>query len=150
MKFSTRLDSDAPAEDVFDRVSDFQRLERMIIHRGGSIQRLSPDKVPGAGMAWDVSFRWRGRERKVRLEVSRFDRPERITIIGLSPSFDLTLDLTVIALSKTRSRLMVESDIRPRTMKARLLIQTAKLSKSSLDKRYAKRVKEIFSDIIRA
>ena len=101
-------------------------------------------------MAWDVSFRWRGRERKVRLEVSRFDRPERITIIGLSPSFDLTLDLTVIALSKTRSRLMVESDIRPRTMKARLLIQTAKLSKSSLDKRYAKRVKEIFSDIIRA
>lgn len=148
MKFSTRLDVDLIAESVFDRIADFQQFERIIINRGASVQRLSPADVPGAGMAWDVSFRWRGSDRKLRIEVLRFDRPERITMIGLSPSFDLTFDLTVVALSKARSRLIVEADIRPRTMKSRLLIQTARLSKSSIDKRFAKRVREIFSDLL--
>lgn len=148
MKFSTRLDSNLSAEKVFDRVSDFTRLERIMVRRGASVKRLSPAEVPGAGMAWDIGFSWRGRERTLRLEVTRFDRPVRISLAGGASSFQLTSNLSVIALSKSRSRLMVECDLRPKTMKARLLIQTAKLSKGLLDKRYARAVDQIFEEIL--
>ena len=59
---------------------------------------------------------------------------------GQSELFDLTIQMTVLALSLSKSRLIFETDLLPRGMKARLLLQTAKLGKSQLDRKFAKRI----------
>lgn len=147
MKFSTRIDADMPAPQLFDRVSDFNRLEQSLIQRGASVSRIDPAKEPGTGIGWDIAFDWRGKERTLRLEVLRFDRPERVTMSGESEALELTIDTTVIALSQTRSRLVYEADIRPRNMRARLMLQTAKLGKARLDRRFDKRIRELVGEL---
>lgn len=148
MKFSTRQDTDLPADALFDAVSDFGRMERILVRRGANVRRLDPAQEPGAGMAWDVAFDLRGKRREVRLDVVQFDRPEKIVMRGMSDPLELTLDMTVIALTRTKSRLIFELNVKPRNMRARLMLQTAKLGKSQLDKKFAQRVGEFVSDLV--
>ena len=147
MKFSTRIDTDASASDLFDKVGNFDRIERMLTRRGAVITRIDPAQDPGTGMGWMVGFDWRGQPRQLRLEVTRYDRPERMSMDGQSDAFDVTMDATVVALWRYRSRLIFETDIRPRNMRARLMLQTAKLGKQQLDTRYARRIGEFLNDL---
>lgn len=107
MKFSTRHDVDMPAEQLFGALSDFDRLERMLISRGADLYRIDPSQEPGTGMGWNIAFDWRGRRRELRLRVTQFDRPERLSLGGVSDAFDLTIDMSVLALSRAKSRLIL-------------------------------------------
>ena len=147
MKFSTRQDTDLPADVLFDAVSDFQRIERILVRRGAQVRRVDPAQEPAAGMAWDIGFDLRGKRRDLRLEVVQFDRPEKILIHGMSEPLELTIDMTVIALTRTKSRLIFELDAKPRNMRARLMLQTAKLGKAQLDRKFAQRVGEFITDL---
>ena len=147
MKFSSRQDTDLPADQLFDAVSDFPRIERMLARRGVEITRLDPAVEPGAGMAWDVAFDLSGKRREMRLSVAQFDRPEKIMIRGLSEPLDIAIEMTVIALTRSKSRLMFEVEVKPRNMRARLMLQTAKLGKAQLDRKFADRVSKFFGDL---
>ncbi len=147
MKFSTRFDTEMTAAELFDVVGDFGRVERMLVGRGANVSRIDPARDPGTGVGWNIAFSWRGRERKLRLDVTRYDRPERMTIEGISEALDISINATVVALSRTRSRLVFEVELRPRNMKARLMLQTAKLAKPQLDRRFSRRVGEILQEM---
>lgn len=147
MKFSTRCDLDAPAADTFDRVSNFSRIEQMLLRRGVSIQRADPAQPAGVGMGWVLGFDWRARARELRLEVTRLDHPEHVGLTGLSDAFDIAIDMTVVALGRVRSRLIFETEIRPRNMRARLMLQTAKLGKGQLDRRFAQRIDRFVAEL---
>ncbi|WP_111557683.1 SRPBCC family protein [Paracoccus sediminilitoris] len=140
MKFSTRIDTDLPAEKLFEAIGDFDALERMLIGKGASVSRIDPKQEPGITMGWNVGFDWRGRRRDLRLAVTRFDRPEQITMVGRSDALDLLVNATVVALSRVKSRLIFETEVKPRNMKARLMLQTAKLGKGQMDRRFQRRV----------
>lgn len=147
MKFSTRIDTELSADELFGRVTDFGHLERMLIRRDVSIARIDPAQEPGTGIGWNLSFHWRGKVRRMRLQVTRFDRPERLSILGTSEALETSIDFTVVALSRARSRLIFETDLRPRNMRARLMLQTAKLGKSQLDRRFERRVAEFIEEL---
>lgn len=142
MKFSTRIDEDLPAERLFESIGNFDALERMLIGRGASVARIDPAREPGIGMGWNIGFDWRGRARQLRLAVTRFDHPEQLSMVGRSEALDLAVNATVVALSRVRSRLIFETEVRPRNMKARLMLQTAKLGKAQLDRRYHRRIRD--------
>ena len=167
MKFATRQDCELPAEDLFAAISDFPLAERMLVNHGtpllsqgrplfgtepvrplfGPGSEAPPVPEPGAGMAWQIGFDLRDKRRDVRLSVVRFDRPENIVMEGVSDMFDLTIEMTVIALTRAKSRLIFEVDARPRNMRARLLLQTAKLGKSQLDRQFASRIADYVAGI---
>lgn len=140
MKFSTRHDTRIAAPELFAHLSDFPRLERLLGDSGVALGRIDPAADPGTGIGWHLAFDWRGRRREMRLDVTDFQRPERIVMTGRSELFDMVIEQTVIALARDRSRLMFELDIRPRTMRARLMLQTAKLGKAQLDRRFDRRI----------
>lgn len=146
MKFSTREDTDLPADALFAAISDFSRTERLLARRGAAVARIDPSREPGAGMAWTILFDYRGKPRDMRLDVTRFDRPELITMEGRTEPFDITVDMTVIALTRAKSRLRFELDVKPRNMRARLMLQTAKLGKAQLDRQFAKRIANYVDD----
>ncbi|MDN3711302.1 hypothetical protein QWZ10_04645 [Paracoccus cavernae] len=93
-------------------------------------------------MAWQIGFDWRGKRRELRLDVTRFDRPELIQLEGLSDMFEVSIDVAIIALTRNKSRMTLTVDLRPRSMRARLLLQTAKLGKGQLDRKFQSRVAE--------
>ncbi|MDO5612102.1 MAG: SRPBCC family protein [Paracoccus sp. (in: a-proteobacteria)] len=150
MKFSTRKDADVPADQLFAAVTDFPRMERMLMRRGVAVARIDPAQEPGNSMAWRIAFDWRAKRREVRLDVARFDRPEQVGITGMSDPFEMVINMTIVALSRTRSRLIFETDLRPRNMKSRLLLQTARLGKAQLDRRFARRVGEFIDELMLA
>ena len=149
MKFSTRQDADLAAEALFRAVSNFDEIGRMLMRRGAMVQRLDSLTAPGTGMNWRIGFDWRGRRRDVAIELVRFSPSETLVLQGLSELFDLTIQMTVLELGHSKSRLIFETDLLPRGMKARLLLQTAKLGKSQLDRKFAKRIGE-FVNILTA
>lgn len=147
MKFSTRHDTDIPAESLFAAVSDFYRIERMMLRRGVSVERVDHLVQPSVGNAWNLSFDLRGKPRTLAFAVSECEPPEKLVLLGRSDQFDLAITMTVVALSPTKSRLIFEADVQPRGMKARLTLQTAKLGKGQLDRKFALRIAEYVSDI---
>ncbi|MTD99563.1 hypothetical protein GIY56_04600 [Paracoccus sp. YIM 132242] len=147
MKFSTRIDTNIPASTLFEIAGDFSRSERALTARGVLVRRIDPAEEPGIGLGWDLEFNWRGQRRTMRLAVTRFDRPSQITLEGQSDQFDLSINMTVVALSLVKSRLLFETEVRPRNMRARLLLQTAKLGKAQLDRKYDQRIADFLTHL---
>ncbi|AUH34412.1 SRPBCC family protein [Paracoccus tegillarcae] len=147
MKFSTRKETELAAEDLYRSISDFDWFEHIVQRRGAAITRSDKSKPATGGRAWDIRFQWRGRRRMLHLVVTEIDRPERLIMKGESEAFDLTITMTVVALGRTRSRLIFEIDLRPRTMRARLMLQTAKLGKSQLDKQFDRGIETLLNQM---
>lgn len=148
MQLSTRHDVEMSADALFDSIADFDRLERMMVRGGAKVRRLEPSA--GVPMAWDIQFNWRGRRRDMRMSVTRFDRPDAIEMTGVSDSFDVSMKGDVIALSRDRSRLILTVEVQPRTLKARLMLQTARLTRGSMERQFAQRVAGYVDGMINA
>ena len=142
MKFSTREDIDAPIDQVFLALTDFEAFERSAMRRGADVRRTDRMAAPGVGMTWDVAFRMRGRQRELALEMARFVMPNEMVIQATSPGLNGVLSIELMALSRNRTRMSVGLERSPLNLSARLLVQSLKLAKSSLTKRFKLRVAE--------
>lgn len=140
MKLSGRTDIQAPASFVFDVLSDFDYWERAAMRRGADVHRTDKLKEPGAGMAWLIRFGWRGRERQMHMKLVALDRPTQIVFAGDGPSVIVGITCEIVELSAKRCRIIVQTDIKPRTLAARLFIQSLKLAKGKVVKRYESRL----------
>ena len=142
MKFSTKEDIEAPIEDVFAMLSEFEAFERSAIRRGVELQRVGTHVGPGVGMTWVANFPLRGKQRELRLELMQFDAPETMRFQGMMQGLETDMTLALVALSPRRTRLSVELTLKPRSLPARLLVQSLKLAKGNLDKKFKLRVAE--------
>ncbi|MDO5646690.1 hypothetical protein [Paracoccus sp. (in: a-proteobacteria)] len=140
MKFSTRIDTDLSANQLFDATARFERIERYLTANGVDVRRIDPAQEVGVVRGWNLTFDFRGAPRDVRLVLTRHDRPQLMTLMGQGDLLDVQIDISFIALSRSRARMMFEMDLRPRGMKARLILQTAKLRKKRLDNKFVRRV----------
>jgi hypothetical protein len=142
MKFSTNEDLEAPIDAVFDMLCDFEVFERSAMRRGAEVQRTDQLKAPGIGMMWDAVFELRGKRREVQVEMVTFERPNEIVLGTTSPGMVGAMTFELIALSRARTRVKIELEIKPLNLSARLLVQSLKLAKNSLTKKYKLRIAE--------
>jgi hypothetical protein len=142
MKFSTREDIEAPIEAVFEMLCDFDSFERAAMRRGAEVQRLDDMRTPGVGMTWAAVFQLRGKRREIELEMVTFDRPSDIVLESTSPGLIGQMRFELMALSRSRTRVLVELEVKPLNLSARLMVQSMKLAKGALTKRYKLRVGE--------
>ncbi|MFT3690186.1 SRPBCC family protein [Paenirhodobacter sp.] len=140
MKFTSRTDISAPAEAVFDRMADFSPFAAEAGRRGLRLRRTDGLTQPGPGMTWEVDFRFRGRMRHLDLRASRFVRPEQIEYHGESTGFEMVGTVQVVALSPARTRLHVGVELRPRSLGARILLQSARLGRVRIQHRFDERI----------
>ena len=101
----------------------------------------------GAGMTWKASFQFRGRLREVDIELVEFDAPNKVMAHSVAGglSADCTVDL--VALSRRRTRMSLDLELVPNTLSARLLVQSLKLARGRLTKRFHLRVAEYAKDL---
>lgn len=142
MKIVAKEDVEAPIEKVFAAVSDFRRFERSAIRRGAKVKRLDSLDEPGAGVAWKAKFFTRGKQRAMHLEVVEFAAPERILLAAESDGMKGQILVELVALSRTRTRLRLVSELKPQTLSARLLVQSLKLARGSIQHRIETRLDE--------
>ncbi|MBY5934625.1 SRPBCC family protein [Tateyamaria omphalii] len=140
MKFSAREDVAAPIEAVFEALNDFDGFERQAMRRGADIRRTDPLTQPGVGMQWDVAFRMRGRQREMTLKMIRYDAPNEMVFDVKSAGVTGTFSVELLALSRSRTRMALGLELTPLTLSARLFVQSLKLAKTSLNKRFKLRV----------
>tara|TARA_R110001599_G_scaffold216295_1_gene414555 strand:- start:960 stop:1427 length:468 start_codon:yes stop_codon:yes gene_type:complete len=147
MKFSTKEDIDAPIDAVFDMLCEFDQFERAAMRRGAEVQRVDQLAEPGAGMQWEAAFDMRGKRRALQVEMDRFERPTEMKLETRSQGLTGDMSFDLVALSRSRTRIMVALDLKPQNLSARLLVQSLKLAKNALTKKFKKRVGDYAKDM---
>lgn len=140
MKFASKEDIEAPIEQVFAVLAEFEAYERSAIRRGAEVRRINDISPPRAGITWAASFNMRGKRRDVELELVDYDPPQAMRFEADSQGLDGVLDLELVALSPKRTRMAVSLDLTPKTLSARLFMQSLKLAKTTLTKRFKLKV----------
>ena len=142
MKFSTKEDIEAPIEAVFAMLCDFESFERSAMRRGAEVQRVDSLHTPGVGMTWKAVFPLRGKKREMTVEMVTFERPDEMVLDSISAGMAAQMSFELMALSRNRTRILVALEVKPLTLSARLWVQSLKLAKTNLTKKYKQRVAE--------
>lgn len=140
MNFAAQENIEVPIDAAFEMLTDFERHERSAMRRGVDVVRTDDLKQPGVGATWDIVFVFRGKERKLNLEVTEFDQPYEMTLQAKMQGLDVQVNLQLVALSRTLTRLNIASTLAPQTLSARLLVQSFKLAKGNINKRFNQRL----------
>lgn len=147
MHLSSRTDIEAPISFVFDTLTDFDGWERAALRRGAEVSRTDTLRTPGAGMGWAVGFRFRGKDRKVKIDLVELETESRLVFRGESRMFAGDVKIEPVSLAPNRTRLVVHLDVRPLTLGARLVMQSVKLAKGKVQSRFNKRLAQMAVEI---
>ncbi|PID35557.1 MAG: hypothetical protein CR993_09460 [Rhodobacterales bacterium] len=147
MKLVAREDIEAPIDAVFRQLSDFDGFERAALRRGAEVQRTDSLTQPGAGMGWRASFDFRGKERLGEIEMTAYDRPNAMVFQAKGMGVDLELEMELVSMSPARTRLNMSTDIRPRSIPAKLVVQSMKVARSNVLRKYRKRIAKLAEQV---
>lgn len=142
MNFTTHKDIDAPIEFVFQKVTNFDSYERQALRRGAVVSRVDGNGPVRVGSAWDVAFTFRSKDRRLRATIAEIASPDRMIIDTAATGLNSVTSVTLVALSPKVTRVAVAVELLPKSLSARLLLQSLKLAKANLNKRFAKRIDE--------
>ncbi|MBY6002738.1 SRPBCC family protein [Salipiger bermudensis] len=148
MEFTTREDIEAPLEQVFAQLTNFEQIERQIMRRGIDVQRTSEGGAgTPRGMSWQASFAFRGKSRTVDVTLAEYDAPNAITYHAVSGGLETVTKVDFVALSRSRTRVGMSVELQPKTLSARLMVQSLKLGKSNLEKRFRVKMAEFAKEL---
>ncbi|WP_282181676.1 SRPBCC family protein [Aliiroseovarius marinus] len=147
MKIKTHEDIEATIDQVFDAVTDFESFELAALRRGAEVRRVDTLAQPGQGMSWQAKFAHRGRQRVADINLEQFERPNQLRVWSKISGLTADVDVELVPLSRTRTRMTLSVDMRPKTIPARLLIQSLKLARTTMLRRFRKRVSEYAATI---
>ena len=147
MKLTARTDIDAPFGFVYESLADHESWVREATARGLAIERLADAPVSGPGAGWLAQVPFRGKLVALELQVADQKPSEQLGYSLRTNSFDGTITLSVMALSARRTRLHMAIEISPRTVIARVLINTLRLAKGRAQARMDHRLAQMGGQI---
>ncbi|MFT6696909.1 MAG: hypothetical protein ACJAXU_002417, partial [Paracoccaceae bacterium] len=140
MKFADKTDLEANLNDTFMAFADFETFERQVLRSGAKIARTDDLTENGPGMMWDVGLEFRGKERKIKVELVDHDAPNLLEFEGSADGISAVILVELSSLSGRQTRANVSFDLQAKSLAAKLLLQTARLTKSKLNKRFSRRL----------
>lgn len=138
MKLTAKTDLEVPAAAVFASLVDHPAWEREAIRNGVEVERPAGTPATGVGAEWRIRGHFRGKARKVQVKIEEMTQDQRIALGLDSPSIEGTTRLEIMVLSPRRSRMRVDLEIKPKTLAARLFINTMRLAKGRVQARFEK------------
>lgn len=153
MKFVATEDIAAPASAVIAAVTDFDRWEAMSARRADALARRPAGPVR-EGTVWDGRARLRGRMRGVSMRVDRLAMaegggPSVLRLSGGTEGMRVETEAVVEPLGSELTRLVVTSELKAKSLGARLLMQSLKLARGQMAKRYKQGVADFASGMER-
>lgn len=147
MKLNAKDDIEAPIAFVSDLLSDFDLWERAAMRRGAEVERLDSLRHPAPGMLWSVAFPYRSKRRQVEIKLLRLIAGQTTSFQCRSEPANAVVTFDLAEMGPRRTRLVVDLDIKPNTMAARLFIQSLRLAKAKVSKRLGLRLAQLSADI---
>ncbi|WP_439123059.1 SRPBCC family protein [Marivita sp.] len=147
MQVTGTEDVEAPIEHVFAELTAFEALERQALRRGIDVRRKFRGSVPNIGEGWEAQFRFRGKERTAKIELEELEAPHLVQFAGASGGLETNTHIELVPLSPKRTRVNFVFKMAPKTLSARLLVQSFKLARSTINKRFQKRMSQFARDI---
>ena len=147
MKLTSKTDLDVPVSFVYATLADHAAWEREAVQRGATVERPPGSPASGIGATWRVRMRYRGKERKVLLRLTQVAINEMMAYSLDSPSIEGTAQFEVLGLSPRRTRLRLLLDIHPKTLAARLFLNTLRLTRRRVETRFDKRTAQLAARI---
>jgi carbon monoxide dehydrogenase subunit G len=141
MKLSTKVDIEAPIDDVFGALTDFEGFERAALRRGAEVVRMGQPRPNGVDQVWRVGFDYRGKRRLLTARLVALDRPNALRFQGTAKSLDGEMLVDLVALSRRQTRVTVAMEIKPKTLSARIFVQSLVFARSRINDRFAKRIR---------
>jgi uncharacterized protein YndB with AHSA1/START domain len=147
MQVTATEDVAAPIDHVFAELTAFDALERQALRRGIDVRRNFRTAMPNIGEGWEAQFRFRGKERSAKIELEQYVAPQVLQFSGKSGGLKTNTHIELVPLSPNRTRVNLVFKMAPKTLSARLLVQSFKLARSSINKRFKKRMSQYARDI---
>ncbi|MFP4273685.1 MAG: SRPBCC family protein [Paracoccaceae bacterium] len=147
MQFTAREDIEIPIEQLFERMSRFETFERAALRRGAEVTRADTLAAPGAGMTWVARFGFRGKPRKLTVVLTEYAAPSRMVFDSKTAGLETRTVVELLQLSRKRTRMDVAVALQPRSLAARLLVQSLKLARRRIERRFRLRVANYARDL---
>lgn len=147
MRFTGKTEINAPLNASFAAIADFEAYERHAKRSGAEVERVDALNRPGPGMMWAIRMELRGKLQKIEIELADYDPPNKLIFTGGTDSFDAEVLLELITLSARETRATITIDLKPKSLAARLILQSARLTKGSINKRIRKRLNRFAEEI---
>ncbi|MCB1334110.1 MAG: SRPBCC family protein [Roseivivax sp.] len=139
MKFSAKEDIAAPIASVFAVLEDFDVVERAAMRRGVEVSRQDSDSGAAQGTHWTARFDFRGKPRESSIALSSVSAPETLVFDATTGGLGSQVQLDLVALNPALTRLSMTAELKPHTLAARLMVQSLRLAKGSVEKRFRAR-----------
>lgn len=143
MILTARADINAPIEVVYEALTDVGAYQRMALRRNVGVKRIAGNGRVTEGAAWRLKLRFRSKDRQVRIEVTDVMPPEQIEMENSSAGIIAFSRLNLIRLSPGETRLAVRVKLKPQTLSARLIVQSLKLTRPAVTRRFTARIEKI-------
>ncbi|MDZ4088637.1 MAG: SRPBCC family protein [Tabrizicola sp.] len=143
MKLTAKTDLEVPAAFVFATLVDHPSWERDAVRNGAEVERPPGTPATGLGAAWRVRGQFRGKVRKVQLTITELVENQRVVLTMDGPTIEGSARFEVMVLSPRRSRLRVDVEFKPKTLSARLFINTMRLAKGRVQAKFEARLGQI-------
>ncbi len=147
MRFASKQDIEAPIEAVFKILTDFEAWERAVMRRGVEIERKDKLQQTGAGMRWGAHFSYRSKPREMDVELTQINTPTLLRFAAVSQALEGVVSVELLELGAKRTRLHSTIDITPRSLTARLFLQSLRLARTKLDRKFDQRIAMLAADI---
>ena len=142
MDLSSKKDIEAPIAEVFEALCDFESFERSAYRRGVEVQRMGDINAPQKGLAWDAKFTLRGKPRELHVVLTSYEPVTRIVLTGESGALKGETEIELVALSPSRTRLCIKLGVSAKTLSGRLLLQSMKLARGSIERKFNARISD--------
>lgn len=143
MKLTAKTDLEAPLDYVYASLTDHASWEREAAQRGAEIERPVGMPLSGIGAGWRIRVPFRGKVRKLLVRIDEMVPHDRLGFALEGQAVSGVSLLEVIALSPRRTRLRVAIEIKPKTLAARLFLNTLRLAKTRVRTRFEARVVQL-------
>lgn len=147
MEFTAREDVDIPIEKAFALLTEVGVFERAALRRGAEVTRLDSLPQAGVGSSWDIAFSFRGKDRTLRLNITGMDAPNEVDLHAVIKGLTTDIKLELVALSRSKTRIQLWTGSRAKSLSARLVLQSLKLARSSINSRIAARMTNLREDL---
>lgn len=139
VKFNAQEDIEVPVADAWAVISDYEGFERGAMRRGAEVQRQDEGGRP----TWTVSFAYRGKRRNLTIRQDRAVPPTLLVFSGESRQVDGNVTIELLELGPRRTRMTVSTEVRPISLAARLFLQSLKLARGRVVKKYQSRIAQL-------
>lgn len=135
MKFVNHTEVRRSAEAVFTYISKLDALEERARAGGVKVMRLSGDGALTPGTEWEVEGRFAGADRKVEIRLERVKVPSSLIFKNKTGGTEVDFEVQVLPQAANRTRLRTITDMKARSLSARLILQSMRLIRPRINGR---------------